>query len=312
MGDPRRDEAPEVLETLAVACESVRNVVDRDLLELARLRVAALLGNEPELMARPWADVDPVKVAALASWSTNPLFTDRDRAALGLTEQFVIDVTGVLAGPLGAAFGALGDQLGPFVQGLYLLDVGQRIAMVLGPLFGATVTSSDWAWDAEGDEVPVDPMEAIMEMMAAVGRLQRVDPVVKELLRLRGARLHQCRRCQSVRSVTAVNAGATEGLLGAADPREHGVLPEATSAALELFDATFAGQPGVSQVLSERLAASYNRSEIAELTSYLLRNACNKIPVAFGVDDAIVAEGFEYQIIDANGETVTVDHSALN
>jgi hypothetical protein len=43
-----------------------------------------------------------------------------------------------------------------------------------------------------------------------------------------------------------------------------------------------------------------------------LRNACNKIPVAFGVDDALVEEGFEYQIIDASGDTVTVDVSALS
>jgi hypothetical protein len=59
------------------------------------------------------------------------------------------------------------------------------------------------------------------------------------------------------------------------------------------------------------LKLAYNSQELVEIVSYLMRNACNKIPVAFGVDDAIVEEGFEYQMIDASGETVTVDASML-
>jgi hypothetical protein len=59
------------------------------------------------------------------------------------------------------------------------------------------------------------------------------------------------------------------------------------------------------------LKQAYDSKELVEIVSYLMRNACNKIPVAFGVDDAIVEEGFEYQVIDASGETVTVDASVL-
>lgn len=104
--------------------------------------------------------------------------------------------------------GALGGEIAGFVQALYLLDVGQRAAMVLGHLFGITITSDDWAWSAAGVDVPVDPMAAVMDMLAATGCLRAVDPVVKELMRLRGARLHHCRRCQSVRSAIAIDAGA--------------------------------------------------------------------------------------------------------
>ena len=68
----------------------------------------------------------------------------------------------------------------------------------------------------------------------------------------------------------------------------------------------------MNEELLGRLSRSYDTAQFVEIASYLLRNACNKIPVAFGVDDVLVEEGFEYQIIDASGDTVTVDVSALS
>lgn len=310
MADPRAVEAPEVLAALGVACESVRQACNDTLLELARRRVAMLLNNDAELQAKAWGEISERQNAELSSWPTSDAFDERQKAALALAEQFVIDVTGVRAGPLAASFGALGAEVGPFVQALYLLDVGQRVDLVLSTLSGETVTSESWAWGATG-EIPADPMVAIMAMLAAVGRLQTVDPITKELVRLRGARLHECRRCLSVRSVAALNAGADDALLGADDPSSAGTLSAATTAVLDLVDATFAGPPTINQELSGRLTQSYGSSELVELVSYMMRNACNKIPVAFGVDDALVEEGFEYQVIDASGETVTVDASAL-
>lgn len=311
MGDPRVTEAPEVLVALSVAAESVRRACDPTLLELARRRVAVLLNNEAELAAQPWGPVTDQQLTELASWPSSAAFDDRQKAALALTEQFVIDVTGVLGGPLAESAGVLGAEIGPFVQGLYLLDVGQRIDVVLGSFSGDSVTSENWAWGATG-EIPTDPMAAIMAVLAAIGRLQSVDPVTKELMRLRGARLHQCRRCQSVRSVAALRAGADSELLSAEDPASFPSVSTGTRAALDLVDATFVGPPDVDAELLGHLTQSFDRKELVELASYLMRNACNKIPVAFGVDDAIVDEGFEYQVIDASGETVTVDASVLD
>ena len=310
MSDPREVDAPELLAALAVACESVRASCDNTLVELARRRVAVLLNNETELTAKPWGPISELHAAELSSWPTSDAFDERQKAALALTEQFVIDVTGVLAGPLAASAGALGAEIGPFVQALYLLDVGQRAGVVLSALLGETITTDTWAWGASG-EIPADPMAAIMDVLAATGRLKVVDPVTKELMRLRGARLHQCRRCQSVRSVAALNAGADAALLGAEDPASVGKLSAGTLAVLDLVDAMFVGPPVIDQELFGRLTQSYDSEELVEIVSYLMRNACNKIPVAFGADDAIVEEGFEYQVIDGSGETVTVDASAL-
>ena len=113
-------------------------------------------------------------------------------------------------------------------------------------------------------------------------------------------------------AVQALRAGADSELLSAEDPASFPSVSTGTRAALDLVDATFVGPPDVDAELLGHLTQSFDSKELVELASYLMRNACNKIPVAFGVDDAIVDEGFEYQVIDASGETVTVDASFLD
>lgn len=310
MTDPRASLAPGVLDALRVACAAARAATDDDLLELARLRSAALLGTGAEAGARPWGIVAPERLAALDRWPTAEVFDERDRAALALTEQFVLDVTGVAAGPLGPAATSMGASVVPFVQGLYLLDVGQRIAVVLGRLFDTIVTSDDWAWPDDDASVPDDPMEAVMSLLAVIGRGRALDPITAELVRLRGARLHRCRRCQSVRSVAALEAGADLDLLAADDPATVVDLDAAGRAALALVDATFVGPPSLDDDLVGALRGAFDDGQLVGLVGYLLRNAANKVAVAFGADEAIVTDGFEYQVIDADGETITVDAPA--
>ena len=309
-GDPRAEHAPEVLAALQASCASVRAASDPALLELARLRLVELLGDEVEAAAPAWGEPTTAAVTELASWPTSAAFDDRGRAAMALTEQFAIDVTGVPTGPLGPAAAHLEAGVLPFVQGLYLLDVGQRAAIALGALFASPVPSSLWAWPAAGVDVPADPMAAVDQLMRATGRLRSLDPVLRELVRLRGARHHQCRRCQSVRSVAALEAGAGEDLLAAADPTAVADLPPATRAALALTDAMLAGRPAVPDGVVADVRASLSPAEAVELVCYLVRNSANKIAVAFGADAAIVDEGFEYQVIDPDGDTVTVDAPA--
>ena len=309
-GDPRATHAPEVLAALQASCASVRAASDPALLELARLRLVELLGTGLEAEAPAWGESTRAAVTGLASWPTSAAFDDRSRAAMALTEQFAIDVTGVPTGPLGPAAALLEAGVLPFVQGLYLLDVGQRAALALGALFASPVPSSLWAWPAPDADVPADPMVAVDQLMRATGRLRTLDPVLRELVRLRGARHHQCRRCQSVRSVAALEAGAGEELLAAADPAAVADLPPATRAALALTDAMLAGRPSVPHEVVTDVRASLSPAEAVELICYLVRNSANKIAVAFGADAAVVDEGFEYQVIDPDGDTVTVDAPA--
>lgn len=312
-GDPRRVLIPGVHAALRAAVASVRAAAPAHALELVRRREAMLLGFDAEFDAPPWGEVSAAQAGSLAMWSSAECFDDADRAALALGEQFAIDVTGVATGPLPAAAGAYGASVLPLVQGIFLVDVGQRCAKALGRLFDTTVTSADWA-GLEGDEVAVDPdpMAAVAALLRETAKLQTLDPVLRELVRMRGAHHHRCRRCQSVRSVAAIEAGADEAMLAATRPGSEQQLPQRSRTALALTDAVLLGGADLPDELIERVQAELTATEVVELICYVMRNSANKIAVAFGADAAIVADGFEYQSIDADGETLTVDAPAAS
>ena len=138
--DPRRVIAPEVADGIDRMDASIWEIADPALVELARRRIAMLLGNTCELEAAPpQAPALPERqVAELASWPTSDAFDARERTALGFTEQFVIDVDCIGDADRAALTEALGPAaVGGFVQALYVLDQGQRGRMALERLFGA-------------------------------------------------------------------------------------------------------------------------------------------------------------------------------
>ena len=128
---------PEPMEALADLVRAAWADTDPVLLELARLRIAALLGD-PAAQARRTgrateAGLSDDKVAALAQWPTSPLFSETERAGLALTEQFVIDANSVTD----RSVADLADQLGPeasyaFVQAVSALETVQRACLTLG------------------------------------------------------------------------------------------------------------------------------------------------------------------------------------
>ena len=212
-GDPRATHAPEVLAALQASCASVRAASDPALLELARLRLVDLLGDRGRGRRAPaWGEpaggggrragvvADLRRLRRPRPGRHGPHRAVRHRRHRRAHRP---------ARPRGRRTSRPGVL--PFVQGLYLLDVGQRAAIALGALFASPVPSSLWAWPAAGADVPADPMAAVDQLMRATGRLRSLDPVLRELVRLRGARHHQCRRCQSVRSVAALEAGRGGG-----------------------------------------------------------------------------------------------------
>jgi alkylhydroperoxidase family enzyme len=316
-GDPREVFAPEVLSALRSAAASVRATAPGAALELVRLRLATLLGFSAELDAPAWGSPTGAQRAELADWASAESFDSGDRAALALGEQFAIDITGVSGGPLADAAAAHGASVLALVQGVFLLDLGHRCAKALGRLFDTSITSADWAWPVSGDaadepdaqlvEAPgADPMAAIGELLRVTAEMQTVDPALRELVRMRGAHHHQCRRCQSVRSVAAIDAGLDEAALDAARPGST-LGSGRQQAALALTDAVLVGRVELSDDLVEQIRAELSAAEAVEVVCYLMRNSANKIAVAFGADAAIVSEGFEYQVIDAEGETITVE-----
>jgi alkylhydroperoxidase family enzyme len=109
-------------------------LVDPVVLELCRLRIAALLGDEVGLARRtPGVEVGEERLARLAAWPTDPAFTPAERAALAYAEQFVIDAHGVNDEQVGA----LGEHLDPsavvaLTTALGLFDGMCRFRLVLG------------------------------------------------------------------------------------------------------------------------------------------------------------------------------------
>jgi alkylhydroperoxidase family enzyme len=128
---------PEATTALSEVVAAAWEETDPVLLELARLRIATLLGHPAESSRRTAAARDAglteAKVAELAAWPTSPHYTARERACLALTEQFVVDASGVTD----AQVAAVTEHLGPagcyaFVQAVSVLETFQRACLTLG------------------------------------------------------------------------------------------------------------------------------------------------------------------------------------
>ncbi|MGE3619193.1 MAG: carboxymuconolactone decarboxylase family protein [Acidimicrobiia bacterium] len=134
---------PEVAARLATAHEAAWATVDPVLLELCRLRIAQLLGDEGEAAARTPAAVaaglDEATVAELRSWPSSPRFGPRERACLALCEQSVVDVAGIDRGLTDAVAAELGVQgLADLVSALLVVEQRQRLHLLWSGLFGTT------------------------------------------------------------------------------------------------------------------------------------------------------------------------------
>jgi alkylhydroperoxidase family enzyme len=121
---------PDGARRLARLDAAAREVADRSLLELCRLRVAQLLHNAPVLRSDSSA-VDPAKAESLGDWDRSPLFTPVERAHLAFTEQFVTSVGHVTREQVDALLEHAGaDDVHSFVAALYVVELTQRLDMV--------------------------------------------------------------------------------------------------------------------------------------------------------------------------------------
>ena len=263
--------------------------VEPALLDPVRVALASALAH-PEELART-----PVTVGT----SDDP----RAGACVAFAEQFVVDVSGTtdeLRGALGAAMGA--DTF-TFVQALYVVDVFQRGRIALERVFGVE-------YGPAGEPATGDLWAALEEFMRIVALDTALDPVTTELVRLRGARAHDCRICQSRLSLRAVETAGDEALF--TDEADDAALTPRQQAALALADAVI-WQPGaIDDDLVSRVRTELSDAEIVEIVLDLVRNAANKIAVSLGGDEAVVADGVEFYDVDASGEVFAdVDREAV-
>ncbi len=108
--------------------------VEPALLELCRVRVALVLGCAGECERRT-ADValDDGKLAALEAWESSDVFNSLQRAALRLTDGFVLKPHGVTDADAAALAAHLTPpQMIALIEALALFDGFTRFRMMLG------------------------------------------------------------------------------------------------------------------------------------------------------------------------------------
>jgi len=217
--------------------------------------------------------------------------------------QFALDVSSVDDVQRGAFFAATGDQAFAVVQRIYAHDFVPRVRAVLDVVLGA----GDWPpLPVEPVETPDDSWATLETLMVAVARLRALDPTTTELVRLRGARLHDCAVCKSRRSQEAIDAGADESVFEAVDSHAGSGFPDATKAALALTDALIQTPYDVPAEVVDAVREHLSPEQTVEVVLDVMRNAANKIAVAFGADAATVTEGVELFTTDADGNLTVV------
>ena len=117
----------------------------------------------------------------------------------------------------------------------------------------------------------------------AAVRLEGVDPITTELVRLRCARVHDCRRCSSMRDDAALESGFDEALGAKIDAYERSDLSPRHKAALRLADAMILGGP-IDPTLRADVRAHFSESEIAELLLDVVKWSVQKALVALRIE----------------------------
>lgn len=259
--------------------------------------VGALRAVSPEAFAA----LDDVRVAAGR--------IDVEGAAAGSTavahyrDQLNLDVASMTPEQRAAASEALGDDLFGFLQAAWAIDMADRVDHAWAALTSIGPTGSG-ARLSPSDDV-ADPAgalwQAIDTFLPAVARLSALDPVTTEVVRLRGARAHDCRLCRSLRSVGAIDAGADEATFDAIDRFETSDLDPSLKVALRLVDALIWEPRAWPAGLAGTVSATFSPAQAVEIVLDVVRNAANKIAVALDADEANVTDGVEYFSMDETG-----------
>ncbi len=280
---------PEACGLLAAVNEQVWRVNDPGLLELVRLRTAQLIGNPAAFRVRsPDADAVAVpesKILALPGYPVSPLFSAAERDLLAFTEQFLIDVGGTDATARAGLIGHFGaDGARDLVVAIFVVEFTQRLQMI-----AARVLDDD-AWSPAvvsprpaGDASPAGLLAAYQE---AVVRGSTLDPMTTELIRLRCARTHRCRICQTLRLADARAAGVDEAMTAQIDFYERSDLPDRAKVALRVTDAFITRPDLLSESVAEQARLSFGPAELASLCLGITKWSTQKIHVALGTDGA--------------------------
>ena len=270
-----RDQAPAALTAWDELIDAVASATSTDLMEQAR--AIALASLDPAAPPVPRSD------------------------AMAFAEQMVVDVASMTADVRAAGLAELGATAPAFVLAVWTEDMMIRAGAAWREMFGEE-------WRPIPVSAKTDPWVAHQRFLLEVAKLSALDPVTSELVRLRGARAHDCRLCQSRRSASAIDLAGGTDVFDDRDPRS---ISDAQALALQVVDA-FVWQPTQwPSGLGEQVVDALGPAGATELTLDIVRNAANKIAVAFNADDPQVDTGVEYYDIDVSTGELRYDVSPV-
>jgi hypothetical protein len=130
----------------------------------------------------------------------------------------------------------------------------------------------------------LDVNTPVREFSAAVVRQQELDPVLTEIVRLRCARVHDCRLCQSLRTDSAVERGLTTSIDATIDHYETSDFDERTKVALRFTDAMIMDPGHVSPELRAQVRTHFTDAQVAELALDIMKWSQQKVLVALRLE----------------------------
>ncbi len=239
---------------------------------------------------------------AIARASLDPAVPGVPRSdAMVFAEQMVVDVASMTTDVRAAGLAELGAGAPAFILAVWTEDMIIRADAAWREMFGE-------GWRPIPTPAQTDPWVAHERFLLEVAKLTALDPVTSELVRLRGARAHNCRLCQSRRSVSAIDLAGGSDLFEEWDPS---AVSDAQALALQVVDA-FVWQPiRWPPRLGDQVVDALGPAAATELTLDIIRNAANKIAVAFGADTPQVETGVEYYDIDVSSGELRYDVSPV-
>ena len=270
-----RDQAPVAFTAWDELIDAIASTTPTELTELASAITRASL--DPAVPAVPRSD------------------------ATAFAQQMVVDVASMTADVRAAGLAELGAGAPAFVLAVWTEDMMIRADAAWREMFGEE-------WLPIPTSAETDPWVAHGRFLLEVAKLPALDPVTSELVRLRGARAHDCRLCQSRRSVSAIDLVGGSDLF---DDRDPSGISDAQALALQVVDA-FVWQPiRWPPGLGEQVVHALGPAAATELILDIVRNAANKIAVAFDADAPQVETGVEYYDIDMSTGALRYNVSPL-
>jgi hypothetical protein len=255
--------------------DAIASTTPTDLMELARATARASL--DPAAPAAPRSD------------------------AAAFAEMMVVDVASMTTDVRAAGLAELGADAPAFVLAVWTEDMTIRAGAAWRQMFGEE-------WRPIPASAATDPWVAHEGFLLEVAKLTTLDPITSELVRLRGARAHNCRLCQSRRNVSAIDLAGGSELF---DDRDPSGISASQALAVQVAD-TFVWQPiRWPTGLGEQVVVALGAAAATELILDLVRNAANKIAVAFDADAPLVETGVEYYDIDVSSGELRYDVSPV-